>query len=146
MPSVPERALAEAERLGLDLGVRKDLVPTNVFTFQCLEPKETLVEAFREAKRSHTFWVFGMPLPILTYHPGYREYRIMDGMMRICAAKTAGLDKFAAYVASGETYDALSSILDEGYYGEDFVEMLAMVNDEIRQNLEDRDKNRLAGR
>lgn len=146
MPSVPELALAKAEELGLDLHVSRITVPTRIFTFKCIEPKGAVVRAFKEAADKGHSWVEGMPVPVLTYHSGLKEYRIMDGMMRICAAQIAGIRDIPALVASGELYEILEPILDEGYYGEDFVDMLAMVNEEIRNNRESRDSNRLSGK
>jgi hypothetical protein len=66
----------------------------------------------------------------------------MDGMMRICSAQQAQIPEIPALVASGETYDELEHILNQGYYGEDFIEMLAMVNPIISENLKLRDRNR----
>lgn len=142
MASIPERALEEARRLGLDLSVNKWLVPTAVFTFQCLEPKAVMLEAFKVAHRDGFLWVRNMPIPVVTHHRANREFRIMDGMARICSAQKARYTEVPALVASGETYEALRHILDEGYYGEDFIEMLAMVNPLVRENLELRDRNK----
>lgn len=146
MASIPEMAFIEAERLGLDLSVQHLTVPAGAFSFGCLDPKADVLAALATALEDELPWVIGMPLPVLTYHPDTKEYRIMDGMMRICAAQMVGMKVFPALVANGDTYDALESILDNGYYGEDFVEMLAMTNEDVRKNLESRDGNRLAGR
>lgn len=146
MPSISEIALERAKELGLDLDVRLELVPTYVFTFECLEPKPEVLQAFRDAQVLGLSWVDGMPAPVVTWHKKSSAFRIMDGMMRICAAKEAGIREIPAFVSSGETYEALEPILKQGYYGEDFVELLALVNPEIRRNLESRDENRMAGR
>lgn len=145
MPSIPEMALAEAEKLGLDLRVLSEMVPTEPFVFHCLTPKESMLEVFKDAFRERKAWVEGMPVPVLVYYPEKNEFGIMDGMQRICAAQKAGLEEIPALIASGETYDILRPILENGYYGEDFVEMLAMANENIRRNLSLRDRNRMAG-
>lgn len=138
-------AYEEARKLGLDLRVIPGMVPTTPFVFECLKPKESMATAFHDAKRNLHKWVKGMPIPILVYYPERNEFRIMDGMMRICSAKEAGFDSFPALLASGETYDALEPILDQGYYGEDFIEMLMMVSESVRENQRMRDRNRLEG-
>lgn len=145
MASIAEMALYEAKRLGLDLSVKSWMIPAAAFSFECIEPKRSMLEAFRDAKRDGLPWVEHMPVPVLTYHSRDDKYRIMDGMMRICSSQAVGIPEFPALVASGETYEALEPILDQGYYGEDFIEMLAMVNQQVRENLEKRDRNRLAG-
>lgn len=144
--SVPERALAKAQRDGLILETPLREIPTSVFSFHCLEPKPESLNLFREALEQGLAWVEGVPLPIVTYNDSRNEWRIMDGMLRICTAQAAGYTEIPAFVASGETYEALADILDDGYYGEDFVEMLSMVNPEIARNMESRDQNRMAGR
>lgn len=145
MPSIPELALAEARELGLDLSVQKMVVETSSFTFKCLEPRESMLQAFRRAHTGHRLWVNEMPVPVLTLNQRERKFRIMDGMLRICSAKRAGFKTFPALVANGETYDALEPILAKGYYGEDFIEMLAMVNPLIRENLAIRKYRFLSG-
>lgn len=142
MAAIPEMALAEAMRRNLDLSVKRWMVPTSVFSFQCLEPKRSMLEAFRDARTDGLPWVEGMPVPVLTYHPDRREYRIMDGMMRICSAQQMQIPEIPALVASGVTYDELEPILNQGYYGEDFVEMLSMVDPLVLENLKLRDQNR----
>ena len=104
-----------------------------------------MVEAFEDVRKKGAQWIPGMPIPVLVYYPRENDFRIMDGMMRICAAQKAGLRFIPAFIASGETYDVLEPILNRGYYGEDFVEMLSMVNPAVRNNLRLRDRNRLAG-
>lgn len=146
MASISEMALKEARRLNLDLSIKEWMVPASAFSFECLEPTEAVFEAFRAAKAQGLPWVHTMPVPVLTYHSKDNKYRIMDGMMRICAAQAVGIKEIPAFVASGDTYDALKPILDHGYYGEDFVEMLAMVNTQVNENLDKRDRNRLAGK
>lgn len=145
MASIAEMALNEAQRLGLDLNVKPWMVPTSAFSFNCIEPKRSMLEAFRDAKREGLPWVEHMPVPVLTYHPNVDKYRIMDGMLRICSAQAVDIPEFPALVASGDTYEALEPILDQGYYGDDFIEMLAMVNDQVRDNLNMRNRNKLAG-
>jgi hypothetical protein len=145
MASIPEMAYEEARKLGLDLRVIPGMVPTAPFVFECLKAKDSMATAFHDAKRKYHKWVKGMPIPILVYYPERDEFRIMDGMMRICAAQAAGFDVFPALVASGETYDALEPILDQGYYGEDFIEMLMMASPSVRENQKIRDRNRLEG-
>lgn len=147
MASIPERALEYAKSHRLDLGVRHTVVPTAPFVFKCLQPRESLVETFRKAVRARQLWPLGMPIPVVTYHRSRDEWQIMDGMARICAAQTAGLEEIPALVASGETHDELyDAVLKEGYFGEDFVEMLAMVDPLVRENLALRDDMRLAGK
>lgn len=145
MASIPEIAYEEARKLGLDLRVLPGMVPTDAFAFECLEPKKDMLQAFRDARRDRENWVPGMPVPVLVYYPERNEWRIMDGMMRICSAQRAGIPSFPALIASGEAYDALEPILDQGYYGEDFIEMLAMTSEDIRDNLRKRDRKRLEG-
>jgi hypothetical protein len=146
MSTIPEMALLKAKRLELDLGVSRRLVPTDVFHFDCLEPKSGMLRAFRQAKAAGHDWVEGMPIPVLTYQSSDRTFRIMDGMLRICSARKARIKEFPALVASGDTYDALEDILRNGYYGEDFIEMLAMVNPLVRENLEMRRRRFLSGK
>lgn len=146
MREISELALAEAKELGLDLDVHMETVPVHVFKFTCLAPKPEVLRAFLEAKALGLPWVEGMPMPVVTWHPKKSAFRIMDGMMRISAAQEAGIREIPVFVASGDTYEELEEILEQGYYGEDFVEMLAMVNPEIRRNTESRDENRMAGR
>jgi hypothetical protein len=145
MASVPEMALQEAERLGLDLTVKTWMVPVDAFSFECLEPKPGIQAIFHQARNAGMEWVPEMALPVLTYHPRERKFRIMDGMMRICAAQVAHFKEIPALVANGDTYDALQPILDHGYYGEDFIEMLSMVNEDVRENIERRERYRLSG-
>lgn len=121
------------------------MVPATAFTFRLLEPPEATLKVFREAARKGSSWPSGIPLPILTYHADDRMFGIMDGMMRIRSAQLAGIPQFRTLVASGETYDELMPILDQGYYGEDFVEMLCLVNPEVRKNQQSCNRNRLAG-
>lgn len=135
----------EAQRLGLDLSVHLWMVPTKAFTFKGLVPPETTVEAFKRAKREGLDWVPGMPKPVLIYYPKEDEYRVMDGIRRIASAKKAKFKEFPAFVSRGHVYDFLEPIFQEGYYGEDYVEMLSMVNEEIRDNLELTNKTKLAG-
>ena len=142
MASIPELALAKAMHLKLDLSVHRWMVPADSFHFQCLEPKPAMLDAFHRARAENLPWVEEMPLPVLVYHEGRHEFRIMDGMMRICSAQQAQIPEIPALVASGETYDELEHILNQGYYGEDFIEMLAMVNPIISENLKLRDRNR----
>lgn len=145
MPSIPERGLAEAKRLGLDLGVQLWNVPTKPFVFKGLVPPESMVEAFKRAKREGLPWVPGMPKPVLIYHPKEDQYEIMDGIRRIASAKKAKFKEVPAFVARGYVYDALEPLFQDGYYGEDYIEMLAMANPEIRENLELTNKTKLAG-
>lgn len=143
MASIAELALWYARDNDLDLSIKEMRVPTNAFFFKRLVPPKSLVRELRGAKKGGLPWVSGMPLPVLTL--ARREFRIMDGMKRIAAAKEAGYLEIPALVASGDTYEKLSPILANGYYGEDFIEMLATVDDLVRQNLELRDRNRLSG-
>lgn len=145
MPSIPEQGLAQAQKLGLDLGVVTKMVPTKPFFFENLIPKKSMVEGFKRAIQKGLPWIEGMPIPVLVYYPDRDEYRVMDGIMRIGSAKEAGMKEFPALVASGETYDALEPIMINGYYGEDYVEMLSMVDEKVRGNLETRDRNMLSG-
>lgn len=145
MPSIPERGLAEARRLGLDLDVHLWMVPTSLFAFKGLVPPPSMVEAFKKAKREGLDWVPGMPKPVLVFHPKPEEYQIMDGIRRIASAKKAKFKEFPAFVSRGYVYDALEPIFQDGYYGEDYIEMLAMVNEEIRKNLDLTNKTKLAG-
>lgn len=144
--SVPQRALAKAQRDGLLLDAPLREIPTSVFSFHCLEPKPENLNLFREVLLEGLPWVDGIPFPVVTYNVSRNEWRIMDGMLRICTAQAAGFTEIPAFVASGETYEALAEILDEGYYGEDFVEMLSMVNPGVAKNMEARDQNRMAGK
>lgn len=145
MPSIPERGLTEARRLGLDLDVQLWMVPTELFAFKGLTPPAAMVEAFKKAKREGLEWVPGMPKPVLVFHPKPEEYQIMDGIRRIASAKKAKFKDFPAFVGRGSVYDALEAIFQDGYYGEDYIEMLAMANEEIRKNLELTNKTKLAG-
>lgn len=146
MATIAQMALDEAHRLGLNLSVEIRAIPTDPFRFRCLKPKWEVLAAFQEAAKLKQEWVPGMPFPVVTFNRGREEYEIMDGMMRICAAVIAGFDRIPAYVASGETYDALEPILRNGYYGEDFVEMLALAHPDVARNLRLRDDMRLAGK
>lgn len=143
---IPQKALQKAMALKLDLEVREASVSTKPFEFKCIIPPSRVMNAFLIAKEHGLAWPDRMPLPIVTYHEGKNEWRIMDGMMRICAAKDSGLEKIPALVASGETFDALADILKNGYYGEDFAEMLAMVSPEVLANLELRDETQMSGK
>lgn len=146
MSTVAERALKEAKKKRLDLEVHLDLVPTSIFALKKVEPRLSVYQAMRDAASRGESWVQGMPYPVLTWHKTSGKYRIMDGMMRLVAAQMAGIPVIPALIASGETYDALEPILRNGYYGEDFIEMLAMVSPDIRKNLDLRDENRLSGK
>lgn len=146
MESIPKMALKAARKRGLDLSVELQKIPTSPFRFRCLKPKHSTLEVFQKAREAGEEWVPGMPLAIVTYHTKRKEYEIMDGMMRICAAIMAGYDFIPAIVAKGETHDALYDILLEGYYGQDFVEMLAMANPSVDDNLRMGDAMRLAGK
>lgn len=146
MSSIPEQALAEAKRQKLDLTTQKWMVDPRTFKFDCLEPKPSMLQAFRAAHAAGRDWVQGMPVPVLTFHSNDRSFRIMDGMLRICSAKKAGMTQIPAIMANGNTYDALEHILVKGYYGEDFIEMLAMVNPFVQANLAMRDRNKAMGR
>jgi len=143
---IPQRALQKALSEKLDLRVYQEMIPTGPFEFKCLVPPEKTMRAFARAIDDDRPWPPGMPLAIVTYHKGKDEWKIMDGMMRICAAKDAGFEEIPALVASGETVDALESVLKDGYYGEDFVEMLAMVSPVVLANIELRDQNRMSGK
>lgn len=138
-------ALEEARRLDLDLSIKSWMVPTSSFTFECLKPSPSTIKAFEMALEDGLSWLQEMPFPVLTYHKKENKYRIMDGMMRICAAQKAGMHEIPALIASGATFDALQAILEQGYYGEDFMEMLALADEPVRENLQKRDRNRLAG-
>lgn len=147
MPSLPEQALQYARSHRLDLGIRHTTIPTAPFVFKCLEPKESMVEAFKKAVRVRQLWPLGMPIPVVTYDQDRDEWRIMDGMSRICSAQLAGIEEIPAFVANGATHDELYRvILKDGYFGEDFVEMLALIHPEVRANLTLRDDMRLAGK
>lgn len=147
MASIPERALEYARAHNLDLGVRHTVVPTAPFVFKCLQPRESILASFRKAMRARQLWPLGMPIPVVTYHRGRDEWQIMDGMQRICSAQMEGFEGIPAFVASGETHEELyDAVLKEGYFGEDFVEMLAMVDPLVRENLALRDDMRLAGK
>lgn len=130
----------------MDLEVSQEIISTKPFEFKCLIPPDRVMRAFDQALAAGHPWPPGMPLSVVTYNAAKDEWKIMDGMMRICAAKDAGFQEIAALVASGETFDALESILRNGYYGEDFVEMLAMVSPTILENLELRDQSRMSGK
>jgi hypothetical protein len=143
---IPQKALQKALSSKLDLEVRQEIVQTGPFAFRCLIPLPRVQEVFKYAYHDNLAWPSRMPIPIVTYHRGRDEWRIMDGMMRICAAKDAGFTQIPALVASGETFEALEEILKLGYYGEDFVEMLAMVSPLVLENIEQRDESRMSGR
>jgi len=145
MESVPKRALKAAKERGLDLRVDPMTISTAPYKFRCLKPKASVLEAFEKARERGQEWVPGMPVPVVTYHSKRNEWEIMDGMMRICAAIMAGYEVIPALVAKGETYDALDDILREGYYGEDFVEMLSMVNPDVARNCRLTDDLKLSG-
>lgn len=138
-------ALRAARERGLDLSVSLGTIPTKPFSFKCLKPRIGVLDALTKAREDGLEWAPGMPLPIVTYHEGRDEWEIMDGMMRICAAIMAGYDTIPAYVARGETHDALWDILKEGYYGHDFVEMLALENPDLDRNQKMGDDLKLSG-
>ena len=147
MESVPERALKYAKAHNLDLTVQHTVVPTAPFVFKCLQPRASILGAFSRAKRGGQLWPLGMPIPVVTYNRTEDEWQIMDGMQRICAAQIEGFGEIPALVASGETHDALwEPVLKEGYFGEDFVEMLSMVDPLVRENQAMGDDLRLAGK
>jgi len=146
MESIPELALKYARTHRLDLTVRHTVIPTAPFVFKCLHPRASILEAFNRAKRGGQLWPLGMPIPVVTYDGTDDEWQIMDGMQRICAAQIEGFDEIPALVASGETHAALWHILKDGYFGEDFVEMLAMVDPLVRENQAMGDDLRLAGK
>lgn len=144
---IPEEALKYALHQHLDLSVHYTAIPTAPFVFKCLSPRKAILDAFKKAKRAGQLWPHSMPVPVVTYHKGHHEWEIMDGMNRICAAQIEGFEEIPAYVASGETHEELYAyILKDGYFGEDFIEMLALINPEIRDNLHRRDDMRLAGK
>jgi hypothetical protein len=138
---IVDLALAKAKAENLDLSAKKAFVPINAFVFHLLQPSNSVTQAFK----GQLLWPDALPIPILTYHQKDKSFGIMDGMLRIRGAQLARLSTIPAYIASGETYDALESILDRGYYGEDFVELLCLVNAEVRKNQEGVNRNRLAG-
>lgn len=147
MPSIAEAALQHALDRGLDLSVHYTAIPTAPFVFRCLSPRQGILQAFQRAKRQGDLWPPGMPVPVVTYSPRHKEWQIMDGMNRICAAQMEGFEEIPAFVASGDTHDELHRlILHKGYFGEDFIEMLALVSPEIRENLHRRDDLRLSGK
>jgi len=147
MEPVPEEALRYAQDHHLDLAVHYTSIPTAPFVFKCLTPRKGILDAFAKARRAGQLWPHGMPVPVVTYHQGRHEWEIMDGMNRICAAQMEGFEEIPAFVASGETHDELYRvILKNGYFGEDFIEMLALVSPEIRENLQRRDDLRLSGK
>jgi hypothetical protein len=146
MSSIPEQALSYASLYKLDLDVHKEMIPLEPFVFNCLTPRKEIVASFKKAKRAKLPWPDGMPVPVVTFNRKRHEWAIMDGMTRICAAKMTGFNQIPALVASGETHDELHHILQYGYYGEDFVEMLAAVNPLVLNNLQNRDDMRLAGK
>jgi len=147
MPSIPERALRYAQDRHLDLSIHHTTIPTAPFVFKCLTPRKGILDAFIRAKRLGELWPNGMPIPVVTYSPGRHEWQIMDGMNRICAAQMEGFEEIPAFVASGDTHNELyRAVLKDGYFGEDFIEMLALVSPEIRENLQRRDDLRLSGK
>lgn len=147
MPSLPEQALKYALDHSLNLTVYLAEIPTSPFIFKCLTPRPALLADFNKAMRAHQPWPSGMPLPVVTYRDDQHEWEIMDGMNRICAAKMEGFREVPALVASGETHDKLyRAILKNGYFGEDFVEMLAMVSPEVLTNLKLRNKTQMSGK
>jgi hypothetical protein len=143
MDSVAEVAYREAKKLGLDLSVTVGPIPVDAFMFRYMRPRSSTLQALKKAKREGLEWAQDMPIPVVTLHG--KTFEIMDGMMRIRAAQEAGFKEIPAIIASGDTYDALRHILKRGYYGEDFVEMMAMESPVVRKNLEHRNKNRMAG-
>jgi len=147
MEPVPAEALRYAQEHHLDLTIHHASIPTAPFVFKCLAPRKGILDAFAKARQKGQLWPHGMPIPVVTYHKGRHEWQIMDGMNRICAAQMEGFQEIPAYVASGETHEILyEHILKDGYFGEDFVEVLAAVSPMIRSNLRRRDDMRLAGK
>lgn len=147
MRSIPEEALRYAQENGLDLSVHYTSIPTAPFVFKCLTPRQAIWNAFKKAKLNGDLWPNGMPVPVVTYNERAHEWQIMDGMNRICAAQIEGFEEIPALVASGETHDILyQHILKDGYSGEDFIEMLAIVDPQIRDNMRRRDDLRLSGK